>query len=210
MKNITKIILIPLFLSAFFMVVSTVNAQEFKIIQGFNLSYYSIQSEEYVSLGLPPYVYDFKINFAMGLLLGGGIEFNVSKNIAIEIDALYFQKGSIIKANGVLDWNYDLNVVSFPILIKIKLRSGPPAYFLGGGELSLILKHERDGYDITEDTKTFDYGLVTGGGIEIKIKNSTVCLEGRYHFGLKNILIGHWRLESVKTKAIVLLLGIKI
>ena len=214
MKTKTKVLSVLLFLSVFMMLVSRVYALEFKLIQGFNLSSYKIQPEEYVSIGIPRIVGDYEINSVTGLLIGGGIEFNVSKNIAIEIDALYFQKGSIISAVKdeiqILKWNYDLNALSFPMLIKIKLRSGPSAYFLGGGELSLILTHKIDGMNITENYKTFDYGLIAGGGIEIKMKKSIVCLEGRYHFGLRDILKKHWRLESIKTNAIVLLVGIKI
>ena len=214
MKNKIKNVSTTSFLLLFLLFVSTVYSQEFKFIQGFNLASYSIQPEEYAFIGFPPIVGDYEINFISGLLIGGGIEFNVSKNIAIEIDALFFQKGSIVSVAEdefqFLKWDYGLNALSFPILIKIKLRSGPSAYFLGGGELSFILTHKENGNNISEDTETFDYGLIAGGGIEIKLKNSIVCLEGRYHLGLKNILKEHWKLESIKTNAIVLIVGIKI
>lgn len=214
MKTKTKVLSILLFLSVFMMFVSTVYALEFKLIQGFSLSRYEIHPEEYVYIGIPLMTGDYETNSVTGLLIGGGIEFNISKNIAIEIDALYFQKGSIISVVRdefqFIKWNYNLNVLSFPMLIKIKLRSGPSAYFLVGGELSLILTHKKEGMSITENYKTFDYGLIAGGGIEIKLKSSIVCLEGRYHIGLKNILKEHWQLESIKTNAIVLLVGIKI
>jgi len=214
MKNKIKNVSTTSFLLLFLLFVSTVYSQEFKFIQGFNLSSYSIEPDEYVYFGFPPIVGDYEIDYKTGLLMGVGVEFSVSKSIAFEIDALYFQKGSIISV--VVDewqfmkWNYDLNALSFPMLIKIKLRSGPSAYFLGGGELSFILTHKRDGMNITENYKTFDYGLIAGGGIEIKLKNSIVYIEGRYHLGLKNILKEHWQLESIKTNAIVLLVGIKI
>jgi len=211
MKNKTKVVLIVLSLSVFTMIVSTAYAQEFKFIQGFNLSSYSTEPDQIVILGIPTRVYDYEINSVSGLLMGAGLEFNLSKNIAIEIDALYFQKGSNIKeVHEVFIWNYDLSVASIPILIKIKPLSSLSAYFLGGGELSIILTHKQNGISITDGTETFDYGLVMGGGIEIKIKNNIVCLEGRYHLGLRNITERRWPLESIKTKAIVLLLGIKI
>lgn len=213
MKSKNFIFPVIFFLSVFTTFASTANAQEFRLIQGFNLSNYSFQPDEYVGMGIPLVVLDLKSNFLAGLLIGGGIEFNISKNIAVEIDALYFQKGSLIKADEVSASNYDLSELSFPILIKIKPSSGLPAYhLLGGGELSLILKHKVNGTNITEDTKILDYGLVTGGGVEIKLKNSKVYIEGRYHIGLKNIskATWPWQLESIKPKAIVLLWGIKI
>jgi len=213
MKNKNYIFSVIFFLSIFASFISAAYAQEFRLIQGFNLSIYSIHPDEYVSTFIPPVVLDLKSNFLAGLLIGGGIEFDISKNITVGIDALYFQKGSIIIADEVIISNYDLNELSFPILIKIKPSSGFPAYLLGGGELSFIITHEVDGTNITEDAKTLDYGLVTGGGVEIKLKNSTVYLEGRYHLGLKNITkatIWPWQFESIKPNAIVLLWGIKI
>lgn len=86
-----------------------------------------------MSTFFPPVVLDLKSNFLTGLLIGGGIEFDISKNIAVEIDALYFQKGSLVIAGEVITSNYDLSELSFPILIKIKPVSGLPAYLLGGG-----------------------------------------------------------------------------
>ncbi len=212
MKSKNFIFSVILFLSVFTTFVTAAYAQEFKLIQGFNLSNYSFQPDEYTTTFIPPVVLDLKSNFLAGLLIGGGIEFDISKNVAIEIDALYFQKGSTIIADEVIISNYDLSELSFPILIKIKPSSGLPAYLLGGGELSFILTHELDGTNITEDAKTLDYGLVAGGGVEIKLKNSIVYLEGRYHLGLKNITktTWPWQIESIKPNAIVLLWGIKI
>lgn len=216
MKNRTKAVSIVLFLSVFTMLVSTVYSQGFKIIQGFSLSNYSVEPDEYMDVFFPPIDGDFETNFVSGLLIGGGIEFNISKNITIEIDALYFQKGSIISVVDdtfqIFKWKFDLNTLSFPMLIKIKLRPGPSAYFLGGGELSFILSHEVNGTKstLTEETKAFDYGFVTGGGVEIRLKKSLVFLEGRYNFSIRNITRANWPLESIKPNAIVILLGIKI
>ncbi len=200
-----------LFLSVLTMLVSTVHAQEFKLIQGLSLSSYSTEPDQIVSMGIPTRIYDYKIKSVTGLLLWAGIELDLSKNIAIEINALYFQKGSNIKeANESFAFNYHLNAVSIPILFKIKPLSGLPAYFLGGGELSIILTHEQNESTITEYTETFDSGLIAGGGIEIKIKNRIFCLEGRYHLGLRNITERNWPFDSIKTKAFVILWGIKM
>jgi len=209
MKRKSTISSVILFLSALTIFVSTIHTQEFKLIQGFNLSSYSTEPDQIVSMGIPTIVYDYKIKSVTGLLLGAGLEFDLSKKIAIEIDALYFQKGSHIEVNESWALNYDITAASIPILIKIKLLSGLPAYFLGGGELSIILTHEQNESTITEDTETFDSGLVAGGGIEIKIRNTIICLEGRYHLGLRDIT-RNWPFDSIKTKAVVILWGIKM
>ena len=210
MKRKHTIFSVILFLSILTLLVSTAYAQEFKFIQGFNLSSYSTEPDQITSMGIPLIIYDYKINSVTGLLIGAAFEFDLSKNITIEIDALYFQKGSNIKeVNESFIYNYHLNAASIPVLIKIKPLSSLPAYLLGGGELSIILTHEQNERTITADTETFDFGLIAGCGIEIKIKNRIVCLEGRYHLGLRNIT-KNWPFDSIKTRAIVFILGINV
>ncbi|GAF91728.1 unnamed protein product, partial [marine sediment metagenome] len=137
---------------------------------------------------------------------------SLSQTIAIEVDELYLQKGCNIKFREAPDvrWNYTLNVFSLPILLKIKLLSTPPVYILGGGEFSHILSHKENGLDITENTKIFDYGIILGGGLKIKMPNNDLFIEARYHIGLQNIAKDNLRFESIKTNAFVLMLALRI
>jgi len=150
-------------------------------------------------------------NYKPGFLVGGGFEFSFSKKMAFEIDWLYFQKGCKTKpccpaAKGItVPIDDTLNVLSIPALLKIKFQPNSSPYVLSGGEFSIILSHKMNGEDITEHTQNFDYGLVLGGGFDIKLREFTFFIEGRYHLGLRNIM------PSVReTKAIVLLLGFKV
>ena len=49
-----------------------------------------------------------------------------------------------------------------------------------------------------------------GGGLEIKMPNNSLFIEGRYHIGLINIAKENLRFESIKTNAFVLILALKI
>lgn len=198
-----------IFLSLVF--VSRLYAQEFKFIGGISYSRYTIRPEVYVSPFFPPSEYNYEKNNARGYLLGVGIEFSLSKILAIEVDSLYFQKGCSIYYREIPDmrWYYTLNTFSIPILLKIKLPSKPLAYILGGGEFSYILSHKEQGRDITENTKIFDYGLILGGGLEIKMSNNKLFIEGRYHIGLGNITKENLRFESIKTNALLLIVALK-
>ncbi len=67
-----------------------------------------------------------------------------------------------------------------------------------------------DESDLKEDTKTFDVGLVFGCGFELKVSRfQSFFIEGRYHFGLVNVLNVSDKYESMKTNAILLAVGIK-
>lgn len=202
-----------LFIILSIVLVSKLYAQELKFIGGASLSKYNIWPEVYFDFDMGD-EYSYEINYKRGFLLGCGIEFTLTRNIAIEIDGLYFQKGSKVQRIYshieiyVDPKNYSLNVVSIPTLLKIKFLPGSSPYVLGGGEFSIILSH--DEVDIKENYESFDYGLVFGAGFEMKMPGASFFIEGRYHLGINNIIKDPVGDESIKTKAIVAIVGIKI
>jgi len=191
---------------------------------GGNFSKYVISPEVYYDSVLGD-DYTYEISKKKGFLLGCGIEFALARNVSIEIDGLYFQKGSRIQQFyslleiGVFPQNYTLHVISIPLLLKIKFLSGSSPYVLGGSEFSFIFSHRftsildgrtGDRISIKEFTRSFDYGLVIGGGFEVKMEATSFFIEGRYYHGLRNIIKGSIDWESTKTTSVALILGFKI
>ncbi len=220
-----KFLLILLALS----LISGANAQELKFILGGNFSKYEIRPEGFFVSELGDYLND-ETGYINGFLAGIGVEFALSKRMALEVDALYFQKGSWIQhVYSVLEIyippdDHTLSVVSIPALIKFKFFSSSSPYVLAGSELSIILSHKKPpdawvqlaGFEpsgtieISNTNRKFDYGLVFGAGFEMKEKIFTVFIEGRYHLGLKNIVKEPIYWDSAKTRAIAIILGFKI
>lgn len=188
-----------LFIALSILLVSVTYAHGFKLMGGLNLSKYAVEPE----------IGGIEWKNKTGFLAGGGIDISLVPNIAVEIDALYFQKGSKVEIDGV-DIEYALNVISIPALLRVKFLPGPSPYVLGGGEFSIILSHELDEVDIKENYESFDYGLVFGAGFEMKMPGASFFIEGRYYQGVKNIIKEPVGDESLKTKAIVAVVGIKI
>ena len=179
--------------------VSATHAYGFKVMAGGHLSKYAVEPE---GAGI-----EWKNK--MGFLIGGGIELFSVPHISLEIEGLYFRKGSKVEIIGD-EGDYTLDVISIPALVKVKFLPGPSPYVLGGGEFSFILTHKLDGVDIKDTTKSFDYGLVFGAGYEMSMPGASVFFEGRYHLGVANILKDPAPDESLKTKALVVIVGIKI
>ena len=211
-----------IFLSLIF--VSRLYTHEIKFMLGGNLSKYRISPEVYYDSVLGD-DYTYEISSKKGFLLGAGIEFNLARNISFEIDALYLQKGTEVhKSYSLLEiyvapQKYTLHVISIPVLLKIKFLRETSPYILGGHELSLILSHgfsssldgvTGDFISRKEDTTTFESSLVFGGGLEMKVKAASFFIEGRYHYGLNNIIKGQIDWESTKTRSVALILGFKI
>ncbi len=199
---------------------------------GGNLSKYEVSPEVYYgSVRGYEFEYTYEISNTIRFLIGCGIEFALTRNVSIEIDGLYFQKGSSIQKlyspleSGVelaiidLLLSYNLEGISIPLLLKIKFLSGSSPYILGGGEFSFILSHGYqtiiegrtvDRTNIKEFTQSFDYGLVLGAGFEVKMETTSFFIEGRYYPGLRNIIKGSIDWESAKITSVALILGFKI
>lgn len=189
-----------LFIFLSIVLVSGVYAQEFKLIGGANLSKYNASGLYWILSDESSSEWKYKTGF----LMGGGVEFSLIKKISIEIDALFFQKGSNIEHRDLIyhiKSKENLNVISIPILLRIKSFNGSSPYILGGCELSLILPHE-------ENTKNFDCGLVFGGGFEMKLSKVSLFIEGRYHLGLIDIQPG--QPDYKKTRTVAIIFGFKI
>jgi opacity protein-like surface antigen len=179
--------------------VSATHAYGFKVMVGGHLSKYTVE----------PAVDGIEWKNKMGFLIGGGIELFSVPHISLEIEGLYFRKGSKVDIIGA-EGDHTLDVISIPALVKVKILPGPSPYVLGGGEFSFILTHKLEGVDIKDTTKSFDYGLIFGAGYEMSMPGASVYVEGRYHLGIANILKDPAAGESLKTKSLVVILGIKI
>lgn len=179
--------------------VSATHAYGFKVMAGGHLSKYAVE----------PAVAGIEWKNKTGFLLGAGIELFSVPHISLEIEGLYFRKGSKAEVIGV-EGDYTLDVISVPALVKVKFLPGPSPYVLGGGEFSFILTHKLDDVDIKDTTKSFDYGFIFGAGYELSMPGASVFFEGRYHLGVANILKDPAPGESIKTKALVIIVGIKI
>jgi len=180
--------------------VSATHAYGFKLMAGGHLSNYAVEPE----------VAGEEWKYKTGLLLSGGIELFSVPNISLDIDGFYFRKGSKFKS-ATEELDYILDVISITPLVRVKFLPGPSPYVLGGGEFSYILTHKSDDTDIKANYKSFDYGLVFGAGYQMSMPGASLFFEGRYHLGLANILKDPLDPDaSLKTKALVVIVGIKI
>ena len=195
--------------------VSGASAQEWKVIFGLNLSKYDIWPEQFEDTwGF--FLYKVTSLNKTGFHFGGGIEFTITKNFAFEINGLYFQKGSRIETKQIAPGpevtrgidSYTLHGASIPAFLKFKPFTGSSPYILGGCEISIIFSHFQGWTSRTANTKSFNYGLLAGVGFEIKMRDVTLFIESRYHYGLINIL-KYSPYESKKTRAIAFVFGLK-
>jgi hypothetical protein len=208
------------------------SAQEVKLLGGASLSSYSICPKE-IGDWYSGYL-RYQTAYRSGFLAGAGLEWPLVKKVRLEIDLLYFQKGGQITSTGYSEeqWKYDytLDVISLPVLVKIKPLPRSSPYLVHGGELFYVLAHKcaytyhhyqlddlfgpsTSIEDVKEKTRRFGLGAVVGAGLEIEHRRLAFSIELRYHFGLLNLLreegSGPFGIASMKANSQVILCGFK-
>jgi hypothetical protein len=94
---------------------------------------------------------------------------------------------------GTYWWNENLYYLEVPLLVKLSIAQSKPlnAFLLCGPAVGIKLKAK---YKIDEssivadgdlaDVSSMDYSMIFGAGLEIKIAQKVVSLDGRYVMGL--------------------------
>lgn len=143
--------------------------------------------------------FDFKSK--MGIIFGGYVFIPLGNSIAIQPELLYTMKGAKYEVEG-LKVVHKLSYLEIPTLLKLvsaKINKGiKPSLFFGPAVSMLLsakaeIDYPKDLEDLglndeTEDIKkyrkSFDIGIVVGGGIDF---NSGLMFDIRYNKGLTEI-----------------------
>ncbi|MDW7759847.1 MAG: outer membrane beta-barrel protein [Acidobacteriota bacterium] len=136
--------------------------------------------------------------------LAGGIGFDSGGQFGFGMNVLYLQKG--VKYSGEEDgvkfsFPISIDMISLPVMAKIRFMPGSTPYALAGGEVAYVLsakskytitdlesgEKETDTEDFKDDINSIDYGIVFGLGYEMNTGSFPIFIEARYHLGLANL-----------------------
>ncbi len=171
----------------------------------------------------------------MGMGLGGTMSYMISPGFSIDTDLLYLQKGAkeTVTVDGCdLTSKVKLSYVSLIPMLRYTLQAqGFAPYFLIGPEVGFLMSAKVKGegdcegvegsaeVDIKDQTKSVDFGLNFGAGVQIPAGNMALFFEARYALGLSNIedtsdeeegtLAEDEEDTSTKTKGIYLFAGVR-
>jgi hypothetical protein len=168
---------------------------------GYSLSKFSQTSEAPL-----PFAWENLPFFVGGLSFESGLGF-----ISIQSEMLYVRMGGKFAA-GELEFRF--GYIQAPVLIKLNvLPAGPVRPFIaGGGYGSYLIKAEGvlagTKADLTEDFQRMDYGLIGGAGLAFKLPGISVSVEGRYNYGLMNIMRDPAAGDSMKNRSLMALVGL--
>lgn len=150
-----------------------------------------------------------------GMAAGVFVSFSLGGPVYLQPEVYYSRRGSRLQEGGD-KFEYKLDYLEVPLLLKLAILRGPVSPVLFGGPYGSLLVKARgvttiegrsESEDLKELFKNIDYGLVFGGGLEFRAGRLLLLVEGRYTLGLANIAT---EVEdgSVKNKGFSVLLGI--
>ncbi len=142
---------------------------------------------------------DFSSRTAMGV--GGLLEIGLGEKVALRFEPMYLQKGGefdeIDADLGAVKFSTKTADVEVPILLKLDLSStATRPYLIAGPTIGIIVTSKIElsapgvsaEIDIDEITKSTELAFTLGGGVSFPAGKSVLFLEGRYAFGLTDIV----------------------
>lgn len=147
----------------------------------------------------------------------GGVYFSMGLGLfSIQPEILYVRQGGRMEA--LPDWmEYRVDYIQVPVLLKIHVIPGPISPMIYGGPYGAYRLRARgvafiggvsETTDLKDQIKTTDYGVVFGGGIDFRLPVIKLSAEVRYNLGLANLAVNPDPGMSVKTKCLMVLVGI--
>jgi hypothetical protein len=140
-----------------------------------------------------------------------GIFFGGNRNGVVGVmGELLYAKKTVQPANNLAEPT-DLYYLEIPILLRLNIGSsnknkGAIFYGLAGPVFDVNLKAKQVDLDVKDNYEDLDVGILFGGGVEI----SRFILEGRFNWGLMNILKTSISDAEIKGRSFALLVGVRI
>ena len=147
-----------------------------------------------------------------GLTGGAVFRYSGEKYVGLQIEANFCQRGWA--KHG--EFSRTLNYVQIPLLTHVFFGKKWFRFFVNAGpEIAFLINEKNDsGFDspfVTEKIKNrFDYGFTLGGGFEFHTKAGIYQVEGRYEFGLGDVLANNPTdtFRSSKNRNVLITLGV--
>jgi len=125
---------------------------------------------------------DSRTGFVGGLFA----RFGIGSPFFIQPEVLYSSKGSK-SDEATLAVDYLEIPVLFGAAFPLNESALKPMVFAGPA-VGINLSCDDDGFDCGDETKSTDFSLVFGAGIEYALSSVTLYLDGRYNLGLTNVV----------------------
>jgi hypothetical protein len=128
--------------------------------------------------------------------IGGIFGARFNKNFSLQLRPLYIQKGGTLDQDlPSPDIDFRLSFLELDLSLKAAVGNQLRPYILAGPSIGFLMTAEAEAEvsgntlkaDIKNVSKSIEYRLGIGCGIELSLWKGFLFLEGRYQFGLNNL-----------------------
>jgi hypothetical protein len=152
--------------------------------------------------------------YRVGLAVGGYVALPLGSRLAIQAEGLFNQKGARADDEGLVT-TLKLDYVEVPVLVKYAVTHGGARsiHVFGGPSIAFKVRSRATASfgDTTIDTdedeniENVDVGIAAGAGIDF----GRWSVDGRYTFGLSNLVKSEADEGKLRSRAISILAGIR-
>ena len=151
------------------------------------------------NINVDPPMEGIELSNRIVFVVGGVLDYPFSKYSTLRLEPMYLQKGvkfETDEAPGGVNYEFKSAYLEIPMMItytfviqKIKpyIIAGPTIGFCLSAKKDISWDSQHRDVDIKEGTKSIDFGLGLGAGLNVPIGSNSIFLEARYVFGLTNV-----------------------
>jgi hypothetical protein len=137
-----------------------------------------------------------KLDFSSqtGLGVGGVLDIGFSQNVSLCFEPMYLQKGAKEKLEDPA--SLKVGTLEAPALLKLSFgTSDTQPYILAGPAIAFVLRSNLElggqgisvKLDASDITKSTDFTINFGGGVNFQLQSLSIFIEGRYALGLSDV-----------------------
>jgi len=189
MKRLTVTLFAIVLLLTFSSMVSAQGLTGYGLKAGLNLANLGGDDAEYT---------DVDKKMRMGFTVGGFVTYSINEMFAIQPEVLYTQKGAKYEdPDDDFKETDKYEYLEIPVLAKFTIPTegnispnlfvGPALGILMSAKWDWEWGDESGSEDMKDDSKSTDFGLVFGAGVDIGMPHSAITIDGRYTLGLTTI-----------------------
>ena len=135
----------------------------------------------------------------VGFAVGGVLDLSITDAVGLRVEPLYIQKGGSVEDAALREEaTLKASMLEVPLLVTLGFGETTRPYLLAGPTVGVMLTSDVSGSDsgisyvghMMGVTERFDVGVGVGGGLSHGFDRLTAFVEGRYVWGLTNLMKG--------------------
>ncbi|MFG1691666.1 porin family protein [Gemmatimonadota bacterium] len=134
-----------------------------------------------------------------GLAVGGVVDFHLNDRFGLRLEPMYIQKGGTGEDASVQETaTLESSMIELPVFATLEWGEETRPYLLAGPTVAVMLASDLKGEisgipvqgDMMDVTERFELGFGVGGGLSHSFDRVDVFIEGRYAWGISDMMKG--------------------